>query len=433
MWATTGRLWPRRPEWVKHMSQTPIDLHFDLRHLIKWRPLALRFDDIDEDHFNHVIMPFRLRHFIVSGVIALIGFWLFLFSDQRMIPDVFDMAVKIRVHWITPYCMILLFIGIFLRDLMLLLPVSLIETAVMLTGLATAATMGWLLLHSTSPFAGMYAAGLMPIVIYGNLVQRFRFSYALFFSISVILISVYCAYSRMGYVHPYAQFDWPLVLLVLVISLHSLVMNYRYELEERRRFQWSVRAQTLRKKLAASQAQLDDMSRRDPLTGVPNRRHFDAYIYQAWDAAAEADHDVALLLIDVDHFKAFNDRYGHPAGDQCLRHVAQILQRAVPDAVGCVARWGGEEFIVGLPGMDAQQAMRMAQSLCEAVQVSGLRHEASTTASSVTISIGVAVARPAQSIRNVNALIAEADAALYRAKREGRNRCTLALSPVAVL
>jgi diguanylate cyclase (GGDEF)-like protein len=414
------------------MSQGPIDLHFDLKHLLKWRPPALRFDDIEEDHFNHVVMPFRLRHFILSGAIALIGFWLFLFSDQLMIPDAFDVAIKIRLYWFTPYALLLLFMGTFLRKVMVLLPFFVVETAVMVTGLGAAATMGWLLLHSNSPLAGMYAAGLMPIVIYSNLVQRFRFSYALVFSVSVILISIYCAVSRMGHVHPYSQFDWPLVLLVLVISTHSLVMNYRYELEERRRFQWSVRAQTLRKKLAASQAQLDDMSRRDPLTGVPNRRHFDEYIYKVWDEAAAADQELALLLMDVDHFKAFNDRYGHPAGDQCLRHVAQILQKAVPDSVGCVVRWGGEEFIVGLPGMDAQQAMRMAQSLCEAVQTSGLRHEASSTAQSVTISIGVAVVQPANGARNVDGLIAEADAALYRAKREGRNRCALALSPVPV-
>ena len=183
---------------------------------------------------------------------------------------------------------------------------------------------------------------------------------------------------------------------------------------------------------ASAEQELLRLATRDALTGLANRRRFDAVLAEEWRRATRMGVPISLLLMDVDHFKAFNDRYGHPAGDQCLRHVAQILQKAVPDSVGCVARWGGEEFIVGLPGMDVQQAMRVAQSVCEAVQASGLRHEASTTAQSVTISIGVAVVRPANAARNVDGLIAEADAALYRAKREGRNRCALALSPVPV-
>jgi diguanylate cyclase (GGDEF)-like protein len=412
------------------MGEATMDLHVDLRHLLKWRPPPLRFDDIEEAHFNSVSTPARLRHFMVSGVIALICYWLFLLADQRMIPDVYDMALKVRLYWLTPYAAVLFVFSLWFRNFVLLLPAAVIESAVMLTGLLAAFTMGWLLAHSHSEFAGMYTAGLVPIVIYGNLVQRFRFRYALFYSVCVVLISMYCAWSRTGQPHPYAIFDWPLVLLVLVISSHTAAMNYRYELEERRRFQWSVRAQTLRKKLAASQAQLDDMSRRDALTGVPNRRHFDEYIRNAWDSARAAKGELALLLMDVDHFKAFNDRYGHPAGDQCLRHVAQILQKAVPAELGCVARWGGEEFIVGLPGMDTQAAVRVAQTLCEAVHSSGLRHEASTTANSVTISIGVASVRPTDAGRDVDGLVADADAALYRAKREGRNRWAMALNPV---
>lgn len=415
-----------------HMSEASMDLQIDLKHLLRWRPPPLRFDDIEEAHFNNVTRPARLRHFIVSGFIALICYWLFLLADQRMIPDVYETALKVRLYWFTPYAAVLFFAGLRYPGFVLLLPAAVLESAVMITGLAAAFTMGWLLAHSHSDFAGMYTAGLVPIVIYGNLAQRFRFRYALFFSVSVVLISVYCAWSRMGQPHPYAIFDWPLVLLVTVISSHTAAMNYRYELEERRRFQWSVRAQTLRKKLAASQAQLDDMSRRDALTGVPNRRHFDEYTRHAWDAAQASNGELALLLMDVDHFKAFNDRYGHPAGDQCLRHVAQILQKAVPAESGCVARWGGEEFIVALPGMDAQAAAKVAQALCEAVQSSGLRHEASTTAGSVTISIGVAAVRPAESSRHVDGLVADADAALYRAKREGRNRWAMAINPVPV-
>lgn len=420
------------------MSTQPLQLAFDLRRLLAWRPPTLRFDPIEEAHFQHTGGPARLTHFANSGALALFIYNLFLLADRVMIPDVFDLAVQLRLCMFTPFAMLLLLLGWRFRPFLLLLPVSLMEGVLAMTGIVAALSLGWLLSHSGSDFAGMYTAGLVPIIIYGNLVQRFRFRFALAFSMSVVGVALACVWSRFGHGHAYAVFDIPLALLVMLISAYTLIMNYRFELEERRRFQWSVRAQTLHKQLAASQAQLEEMSRLDPLTGVPNRRHFDAYIRQSWDAALQRGEALALLLIDVDHFKAFNDRYGHPAGDQCLKHVAKALQQQVPQALGCVARWGGEEFIVVLPDADAARAMKTAQGLCEAVSGLGLRHEASATSPSVTISVGVAVTRPAAAhgagdgavVASVDGLVAAADVALYRAKEGGRNRAMAALSPV---
>ncbi|MFT3857853.1 MAG: GGDEF domain-containing protein [Aquabacterium sp.] len=405
------------------LKEEPIDFHFDLRHLLAWRPPKLRFDDIEEAHFRASCAEARLNHFIVSGAIALMAFLLFLLADQRMIPDVYELAFKVRVYWYSSAAMVLFSVAIFFRRFVLLLPWAFLEFILTMTGVMAAASLGWLLTHSHSPHAGLYTAGLVPIVVYGNLVQRFRFKFAFAFSYIVIGISIACAASRYGKGLPFDMFDMPLVLLVTLLAHYTLVMNYRLELEERRRFQWAVRASDLHKKLSASRAQLDLMSRRDPLTGVPNRRHFDEYVREQWDLQAEQGGQMALLLMDVDHFKAFNDRYGHPAGDQCLRHVAEILQKAVPAQQGCVARWGGEEFIVALPGMNAEQAQVVGLSLCHAVLSSGLRHEGSDTAPSVTISIGAAAACPGRGGVTVDGLVAQADAALYRAKREGRNRC----------
>lgn len=408
------------------MKEQPIDFHFDLRHVLAWRPPALRFDDIEEAHFNSGCAAARLDHFIVSGAIALAAFLLFLLADQRMIPDVYDLAVQVRLYWYTPMCVVLFAFAIGARRFVLLLPSVFVEFVLMMTGVLAAASLGFLLIKSNSPHAGLYTAGLVPIIVYGNLVQRFRFKFAFAFSAFVIGVSGACAASRFGKSLPYDFFDIPLVLLVSLMAVYTLVMNYRLELEERRRFQSSVRASELHKKLVASREQLDVMSRRDPLTGVPNRRHFDEYVREQWDAVGRMGGELAILLMDVDHFKVFNDRYGHPAGDQCLRHVAEILQKTVPADKGCVARWGGEEFVVALPGMNAEQAQVMGLALCHAVSSSGLRHEGSTTAPSVTISVGVAVTRPASGDVNIDGLIARADAALYRAKREGRNRCLLA-------
>lgn len=414
------------------MSQhaSPLAFSFNWRRLRAWRPPGLRFDPIDEAHFQHAGGPARVMHFASSGVLALFVYNLFLLADRVMIPDVFQMALQVRLLMFTPFALLLLLLGWRFRPFLLLLPVRLLEGSVAMTGILAALSLGWLLSQSTSDFAGMYTAGLVPIIIYGNLVQRFRFRYALAFSLSVVGVALVCVWLRFGQAHAYEVFDIPLALLVLLIAAYTLIMNYRFELEERRRFQWSVRAQTLHKQLAASQAQLDALSRLDPLTGVPNRRHFDQYVQRRWDEALHTGETLSLLLIDVDHFKAFNDRYGHPAGDQCLKHVAQVLQQQVPETAGCVARWGGEEFIVVLPDTDAARAMRAAQGLCDAVCRLGLRHEASSTAHTVTISVGVAVTRPSVAPVTVDGLVAAADAALYRAKEGGRNRAMAALSPV---
>lgn len=419
----------------KAMSpQQPIDLHVDLRAVLAWRPSRLRFDAVEEAHFHQACGPARLRHFVVSGALALIIFNAFLLADVRMIPDVYPMAVKLRLFWFTPMAIILLIWGGRFQRFALSLPPFVLEGMLLLTGIFAAWSMGWLMLHSSSPYAGMYTAGLVPVTIYGNLVQRFRFRYALVFSLAIVSTGICCALVRFlqgTHGNPYAVFDMPLTLLVTVIAIFTLVMNYRFELEERRRFQWSERAQALHQQLAASKAQLDELSRRDALTGLSNRHHFDDYVGQHWPELAESSQPLALLIIDVDHFKAFNDRYGHPAGDQCLKLVAQVLQRQVPASAGCVARWGGEEFIVVLPGADVARAMTVAQGLCEAVSGLGLRHEASTTAASVTISVGVAVARPSRLSDSIDSLVAAADAALYRAKEGGRNRAVAAPCPVS--
>ncbi len=407
------------------MRDESLDLPVNVQQALQWRPPELAFEPIEEAQFNAACAEARLTHFMRSGGIALMAYLMFLLADQRMIPDVYEQAFAVRVYWYTPFALFMLVMGLGFRRFVLSLPMPVLEVMVTLTGVLAAFSLGWLAYLSHSPFAGMYTAGLVPIVVYGNLVQRFRFRYALAFSLAVCLICAACAWSRHGQGLPYAQFDLPLVLLVCLLAGYTLIMNYRLELEERRRYQVAVRSGQLLKELSASKAQLDDMSRRDPLTGVPNRRHVDEYVQRHWSQAEVRGGSLAVLLMDVDHFKAFNDHYGHPAGDQCLRHVADILQKAVPQQEACVARWGGEEFIVVMPHAQADQALAMAQTLCDAVNASSLRHQRSPTASCVTISVGVAVAQAGDAILSVDGLLARADRALYRAKHDGRNRAHL--------
>lgn len=158
----------------------------------------------------------------------------------------------------------------------------------------------------------------------------------------------------------------------------------------------------------------------DGLTGVANRRRFDEALLSEWRQCRRAGTPLALLMIDIDHFKRYNDHYGHPTGDACLQQVAAVLKAAMQRACDLVARYGGEEFVCLLPGCDQAPALAKAQALQAALAARGIAHEASPTAAWVTLSIGVAVAQP-QAGGSPAALVAAADAALYSAKHRGRN------------
>ncbi len=159
----------------------------------------------------------------------------------------------------------------------------------------------------------------------------------------------------------------------------------------------------------------------DSLTGLHNRRSFNRQLDQLWRQAQREQESLALLTCDVDHFKAYNDHYGHPAGDQVLQKLGHLLADAARRPLDMAARIGGEEFAVLLYGVDQQQAVAHAESLREALLGLQLAHERSKTLPVVSMSIGVACLRPVEGIA-LASLLAQADQALYRAKDSGRNQ-----------
>jgi diguanylate cyclase (GGDEF)-like protein len=395
-----------------------------LMRLAAWRPPRLQFDDPAlEARFHEARREARLRHYVISGFVALCIYNLFLGVDRMLVPDVAELAWRIRLLYFTPAALLLLAgVWIFKRDI-LRLPDGVIDLIVVMTGVLAGASLVLILAFSNSPLATTYYAGLIPIVVYGNLVQRFRFTHAALFSAFIGLMLVV----RVGLgERPPGSYGMPmeisLVLLVMLVATYTLIMNYRMELEERRRFAGVDRAQILRARLEQSRQSHAALSRLDALTSLPNRRHFDEVLSQAWHDHRLADKSLALILLDVDHFKAFNDRYGHPAGDQCLKLVAQAMRSAVVGGGATLARWGGEEFIVLLPWATPDSATRLAQSLQQAVSALSLRHEASPTGARVSVSMGIKLMNPGESGRSIDQLISAADEALYQAKRLGRDR-----------
>lgn len=172
--------------------------------------------------------------------------------------------------------------------------------------------------------------------------------------------------------------------------------------------------------LAAAVAQLERIALQDGLTGLANRRHLDNVLDREFARARRNSASISLLLIDVDHFKAFNDHYGHIEGDACLKKVASILASHIKRPTDLVARYGGEEFAIVLPDTDLAGAREVAQSICAGLRAQALPHEGNNPRI-VTVSIGVGTMTPAANDDPQDLLIL-ADRALYRAKVNGRDR-----------
>lgn len=166
---------------------------------------------------------------------------------------------------------------------------------------------------------------------------------------------------------------------------------------------------------------LSSIALQDGLTGVANRRKFDEALQSDWLQCARQQQPVSLLMLDVDYFKRFNDRYGHQAGDDCLRRVAQAIRLSLRRPRDLAARYGGEEFACLLPETDLEGASSLADEILQAIRALGIPHEASDAEPTVTASIGVASMIPNGSTAP-QTLIEHADHQLYQAKHEGRAR-----------
>jgi diguanylate cyclase (GGDEF)-like protein len=197
-------------------------------------------------------------------------------------------------------------------------------------------------------------------------------------------------------------------LATLVIA-NIICIAGAYNLEHARRIAW------------LEGQRLAESAMQDGLTGIHNRRRFDEHMQRVWGQSVRDRKPIALLLADIDHFKPYNDRYGHQAGDEAMKAVAGVLSRFARRPLDLAARYGGEEFGIILFDTKREQAERIAGEILEAVRELGIAHQDSSAAPVLTISFGVACVVPAAR-RSWAGLIQLADQALYAAKDGGRNR-----------
>lgn len=172
---------------------------------------------------------------------------------------------------------------------------------------------------------------------------------------------------------------------------------------------------------AIAEEKLARLAKLDGLLGIPNRRSFDEFIEKAWSRGRRKKEPLSVMMIDIDHFKLYNDHYGHQQGDKCLKTVAAILTRCIRRPTDMLARYGGEEFVCVLPDTPLEGAMAVAETMQKKIARKGIPHESSKVAKHVTLSLGIATITPAAKESSIN-LIRHADQLLYQAKKDGRNR-----------
>ncbi len=213
-----------------------------------------------------------------------------------------------------------------------------------------------------------------------------------------------------------------LLSAVVVTGLLGLtgLIGWFLILDIRRRTQVEAQLLTTQQQLLSSNGQLELLAMKDALTGLANRRCFDESLAKEARRAQREGTSLALLMLDIDYFKRFNDAYGHVAGDACLQTVGRILEECVRRPSDLVARYGGEEIAVIMPNTSTEGAVVVAHSILQRLQFENIAHDASPFGR-VTVSIGIVTATGAQ-LEPLQGVIEVADAALYTAKAQGRNQ-----------
>ena len=263
----------------------------------------------------------------------------------------------------------------------------------------------------------LYMSSVLVIVMVGMTVTRMRFWHAvvtgLLFILAVLIL--------LPSVHINSRYLFYYIMLSSGVVLVCLFAQYSADRAGRREFLQKIIIHRKNRQLRKTNLNLRDLAEVDSLTGIANRRFFDSVLDEELRRARRREYSVALLMCDIDYFKAYNDLLGHLEGDSCLRAVAQAIKHQVRRPGDLVARYGGEEFAVILPALDVTEAQNIAEMICERVAALKIPHSGSRAASFVTISVGVSALVPRED-NCQKKLINQADEALYQAKNQGRNR-----------
>lgn len=301
------------------------------------------------------------------------------------------------------------------------------EVQIAVAGILVAVCIAGMLSGGVPGGDSLLLGSIVLILLLGLIGSRFPFQIAALYApalLAVFLVGI-------GLVpHEDGTHYTVLSILMMVITFYAAFGNWRLEAESRRSYALMLSARLRQQDLSSLNSELDDLARRDPLTGLANRRAYDERLESAWERAKADGTDLGLIFIDVDNFKLYNDSYGHPDGDACLQAVATCLRRQLRGTGDFVARLGGEEFAVILPGATLANCGAVAERLRHGVATLKMPRGGKGEDRTVTVSVGAANAIPgvgkAAQIAGLLALVHSADQALYAAKQGGRNCVYLA-------
>ena len=365
---------------------------------------GLEFPRAIERQFERDTGPRRCQRLTTGILVSAIVYNLFLVADWLLVPDVLWRATAIHLGLVTPWMLAAAWL------------ISRRPTRTLREHLAASLPVAMFLqidygfASTASEYAAHYQYVVIVLLLYTNIsIHRLVFPLARVVTTTIVLVHAALVLAK-GLPIPVTA----MILVQLVACAYiTLVANYQMERDLRKAYLYSLR-ERLR------HAQADAASRRDALTGLANRHHLDIELEKMWGRPAAEVSPVSVALVDIDHFKSLNDRYGHATGDLCLKRVAAMVTAELRGSGDLAVRFGGEEILLLLPRTELTEAMRLAERIRRAIETAAIPNEGMGSRSIITASFGVA----SSSTDDLSAveLIAASDSALYAAKRRGRNQ-----------
>lgn len=353
------------------------------------------------------------------AIFATVFYLLFAILDSYVAPKMVNQLVVTRL--IFTFFLVLLVILTFLKSFEKHWQ-KLLSVFVILAGIGIIIMSSYL----PCPMKTLYAQGLLLVIIYGYTMNRLLLIPATVAGFSIFFIYAITSYnaSEIGQTHLLTSLFFQFAanafgVFNIAYKQRLLYKEYNLKLNHDKQSKEIV---IMNKKLMKLNKRLHDLASTDGLTGLANRRHFDETLDQFVRNSKTEKSSLSLIMIDIDHFKLYNDYYGHIKGDQCLKRFANILQESIAQTNGLCARFGGEEFTIILPNTDFNTAMLITKKIQTIIKQQKIQHHDSPISPFITASFGIAAVCVEFQSLSAKKLVTFADTCLYKAKEKGRNK-----------
>ncbi|MDQ8037510.1 MAG: diguanylate cyclase [Pedobacter sp.] len=396
----------------------PTDLN-TLRQLMDNRGWRLQFPQALEAEFQADYALRYHRHMILSGLLGVLAILGPGAVDYFWMPEVADQLWAIRAWTTGPILLLLMFSRTSIAT-RFMQPIIAVCAPVFVAGLVA------LSLTALEPVNHYYSANITMVMLVVFVLSRLQFMWGIL-SAAIMFIVMNTGFGVIG-----QQSQQMMIIhnaVFFISAVFSLLGCFLFERSLRQNYLQSRMLSFEKMGLEESNLRLQYLTAIDGLTQIANRRSLDMSLSTEWQRALRKREPLGLVMIDVDHFKLFNDTYGHQAGDECLRGVASALKDFARRPGDLAARYGGEEFVLVLTNATAQQARVVAERVRDKIVELAIPHQRSSHGN-VTASFGVASITPSNRHNGPEALLLAADQALYRAKESGRNRVSVDGEPV---